>query len=181
MRIAVYGGSFNPPHVGHAMVAGWLRWTDQVDEVWFVPVFRHAFDKQLADWDLRIRFCEALAEQLGDWAHVEPIEARLTGVSYTVQTLDALAERYPHHALRLVIGADVRSQVHLWRDWDRISARYAPILVGRAGHGECEDAPTFPDISSTEIRARIAGGAPVTHLLPAGVLRLVRGSGAYRG
>ena len=44
MRVAVYGGSFNPPHVAHAMVASWLLWTRLVDEVWLVPVFRHAFE-----------------------------------------------------------------------------------------------------------------------------------------
>ena len=45
MRIAVYGGSFNPPHIAHTMVASWLLWTEMVDEVWLVPVYRHAFEQ----------------------------------------------------------------------------------------------------------------------------------------
>jgi nicotinate-nucleotide adenylyltransferase len=159
------------------MVAGWLRWVDRADEVWFVPVHRHAFDKALAPWDVRVAMCHALATQLGPWARVEPIEADLPGVSYTVRTLDALASRHPGVELRLVVGADVLGQVHQWRDWDTIAARYHPILVGRAGYVEVPDAPVFPDISSTEIRRRVAAGERWDHLVPAGVARLVPEAG----
>ncbi len=173
MRIGVYGGSFNPPHVGHAMVASWLRWTRRVDEVWFVPTFAHAFGKPLAPYDVRAEMCAALADELGDWARVSDVERSLGGTSWTIRTLDALAERSPGAAFHLVIGADVAAQTALWRSWDRIAARYTPIVVGRSGCPPVPDSPDFPDVSSTDIRARLARGEDVRHLVPACVLTIL--------
>ncbi len=172
MRVAVFGGSFNPPHVGHAMVAAWLRWADRVDEVWLLPAFRHAFDKSLAPFDVRVRACEALSTVLGVGFRVETIESTLPTPSYTVRTLDALAARHPEHRFRFVVGADVLPQLPQWREWARVAEQYAPIVVGR-GAVAVDGAPTFPEVSSTEVRRRIAAGEPVDHLVPAAVLAAV--------
>lgn len=177
MVVGVYGGSFNPPHVGHALVAGWLGWTGRVDRVWLVPAFRHAFAKPLAPWEVRLAACRALAAAVGPFVSVEPIEAELPTPSYTIHTLDALAARHPGHQLRLVVGADVRDQRQQWRDWDRIAAEYPPIVVGRAGYPPVEDAPTFPAVSSTEVRARMARGESVDAWVPAGVRAVWRAAG----
>ena len=179
MRVAVYGGSFNPPHVAHAMVASWLLWTGQAEEVWLVPVYRHAFEalqsKRLADFALRHRWCEAMAEDIGPCVRVSRIEAELPVPSFTRETLDALSLRHPEHSFRLVVGADVLDEVHLWRDWAGIVARYAPITVGRAGHPRPPgyEGVDFPEVSSTELRARHAEGRPLDHLLTARVAALL--------
>ena len=179
MRIAVYGGSFNPPHVGHAMVAAWLRWVDLVDEVWLLPTFAHPFDKNdLAPFDRRCRLCEGLARAVGPWVRVETIERDLPAPSYTIDTLEALSVRTPHGRFRLVVGADVVPTSHLWKDWDRIEADFTPIVVGRQGYRSPEEGILFPGVSSTEIRARVGRGAPVEHLVPREVLREM--TGLYR-
>lgn len=172
MRVAVYGGSFNPPHVGHAMVAGWLRWTGVVDEVWLLPAFHHAFDKALAPFDRRVRWCEALATAVGPWVRVEPIEADLPTPSYTIDTLDALARRHPGASLRLVVGSDVLPALPQWKRWDRIEASYAPIIVERAGHPMVAGAlrPVFPAVSSTDVREALRAGVAVDALLPAAIV-----------
>ncbi len=81
MRIAVYGGSFNPPHVVHAIVASWLLWTDQVDEVWLVPVFQHAFEgvdnKKLAPYRLRVQWCDVFTSNVDSRIRVSSIESKL--------------------------------------------------------------------------------------------------------
>ena len=180
MRVAVYGGSFNPPHVGHAMVAAWVRWTERADAVWLLPAFQHAFDKVLAPWDARLDMTDALARTLGPWARVEPIEASLPVPSYTVRTLDALAGRHPEHTFHLVIGADVVTQLPLWKESARLQACYPLIVVGRQGYAEVEGAPSFPDVSSTDVRQRLALGEPVDGLVPAAVRRVVDARGLYR-
>lgn len=179
MRIAVYGGSFNPPHVGHAMVAAWLRWTDRVDEVWLVPAFAHPFEKQMASFEERAALCEAVASAIGPGVGVSRVEADLPLPSYTIATLTHLAATFPQHAFRLVVGADVLPDTPKWRAWDRIAAGFAPIVVGRDGWPAVEGAPTFPGISSTEIRARCAAGAPIDHLVPAAIAGRV--AELYRG
>lgn len=173
MQVAIYGGSFNPPHVGHAMVAAWLCWTARADEVWWVPAFDHAFDKPLAPFELRAEACRRAAAALGPRARVCTVERDLEGPSYTIRTLDALQRRHPDHRFRWVMGADALPTVHLWREWDRIARDYAPIVAGRAGWPELPDAPTFPGVSSTQIRDLLRQGRPVDHLVDASVLPLL--------
>ncbi|MDP6933491.1 MAG: nicotinate (nicotinamide) nucleotide adenylyltransferase [Myxococcota bacterium] len=177
MRVAVYGGSFNPPHVAHAMVAAWLLWTEQVDEVWLIPVYHHAFegqqDKKLAVYEDRVAWCRALAQDVGSGVRVDTIESLLPRPSYTIDTLRALSSSHPEHRFRLVIGADVLPQLPRWRDWEAIESEFAPVVVGRegfdgAGHGVC-----FPQVSSTEIRRRLSVGDPVDHLLTRSVRELL--------
>lgn len=176
MVVGVYGGSFNPPHVGHAMVAGWLLWTRRVDEVWLVPTWQHAFEKKLAPWPVRLEACQALGRAIGPGVHVHGIESELPAPSFTVRTLDALALRHPEARFRLVLGVDVLAQTGGWKDWARIQGEFAPIVVGRAGHDAVSGSPTFPEVSSTDIRDRIERGDPVDHLVPAGVLAVWRGA-----
>jgi nicotinate-nucleotide adenylyltransferase len=173
VRVAIYGGSFNPPHVGHALVAAWLRWADRADAVWLLPTWSHAFGKALAPFPARVAWCESLAGAVGPWVSVSTIEAELPAPSYTIDTLRAFAARHPEHRFRLVIGADNLDVLDKWRDWDAIAAGFDPIVVGRAGWPAPEGAVVFPEVSSTEIRARLAAGQPVDHLVPAAVLALL--------
>ena len=175
MRVGVYGGSFHPPHVGHAMVAAWLVWTEQVDEVWLLPTGDHPFGKRLAPFADRVRWCEALAASVGPRVKVCAVEGSLPAPSYTVDTLDHLASTHPEHAFRLVMGADLVPTTPQWRDWARIAATYDPLVVGRAGHGEVDGVPTFPEVSSTEIRERLSAGASVQGFVPAAVIEALDG------
>ena len=179
MRVAIYGGSFNPPHVGHAMVASWIRWTGRADVVWLLPAFHHAFEKELAPWDVRVRMAEALAHTVGHGCRVEAIEAELPVPSYTVHTMEVLAALHPQHELHLVIGADVVHQLPKWRAVDRLLARFPLIQVGRQGWPPVMDAPSFPDVSSTEIRTRIANGEGYRHLVPERVVKIVEAARLY--
>jgi nicotinate-nucleotide adenylyltransferase len=177
MRIAVFGGSFNPPHVGHAMVAAWLRWTDLVDEVWLLPASVHALDKDLPSFERRVSLCRALADDLGSYVRVEPVEGGLPTPSYTIDTLEVLARRHPGFAFRLVVGADILEQTHRWKQWPRIESRFTPIVVGRDGFDSPPDSVVFPAVSSTEIRRRLAANESVDHLLTSGVRALLSPGG----
>jgi nicotinate-nucleotide adenylyltransferase len=77
-----------------------------------------------------------------------------------------------------VLGADNLDALPKWKDWHKIEAEYAPIVVGRDGYPNPPDAVVFPGISSTEIRRRLAAGEPVDHLVPAAVLAVL--GDAYR-
>jgi nicotinate-nucleotide adenylyltransferase len=170
MRVGVYGGSFNPPHVGHAMVASWLLWTDRVDCVRLVPSFSHPFSKRLAPFADRVRMCRALAGELGSRVLVDEVERDLPQPNYTIDVLGALDALHREDKHRLVVGADVLGQTSAWRSWDQIEARYRPIVVGRAGYPLPPGTICFPGVSSSEVRALLAVGHGVEHLLPAVVL-----------
>lgn len=178
--IAVYGGSFQPPHVGHAMVAAWLSWTGLADEVWLVPVGEHAFGKALWPFAERVALCRAMAADVGAFVQVCTLEGELAGVSYTVRTLDAIAAQRPEDRIRLVMGADQWAVRASWREWDRLESRYAPIVVGRAGFGDVDGAPTFPDVRSTALRERLAQGLDLQGWVTASVERRLA-EGGWRG
>lgn len=186
MRVAFYGGSFNPPHVAHAMVASWLLWTDQVDAVWMVPVYRHAFegihDKALAPFEARLGWCRALARDLGVADPTAPdarlrvldVEAHLPVPSFTIDTLRHLRDRHPQVQLRPVVGADVLPQLPRWRQWDQLQREFPPVVVGRVGYPGPPDAVVFPAVSSSEVRRRLRAGLPADTLLTSQVLRALR-------
>ncbi len=174
--IAVYGGSFNPPHVGHALVAAWALWTGQADAVWLVPTFRHAFDKALAPFDERLALCRALADDVSGAVEVLDLERTLPVPSFTIDTLRLLQTRHPGHRFRLLVGADILEQTDAWNSWADIVRLFPPIVVGRVGWPPVPGAPTFPGVSSTELRARLASGEAVDGLVTQGVAERLPGS-----
>jgi nicotinate-nucleotide adenylyltransferase len=178
LKIAVYGGSFNPPHRAHGLVAEWLISSGTVDEVWLVPVYRHALartqDKVLAPFCDRVAWCEAMAKEHGPGLKLSQVESRLPSPSYTIDTLEHLSERHPQHQFRLVVGADILAQVDAWKDWARISTLYSPIVLGREGYPSPGDLPVFPAVSSTEIRKRLRAGKSVEGLVSQSVFTLLQ-------
>ncbi len=180
-RVALLGGSFNPPHVAHLMVAQWALATQPVDEVWLLPSYLHPFGKALAPFDERVRMCELAVRALRG-AFVCGAEAELAGdplVGKTARTLEHLAGKHPTHRFALVVGADVLPDTGKWYRWDRVRELAGLIVVGREGYPPVEGAPSFPAISSTEVRERLAGGQDVSGLVPRRVLAFVRERGLY--
>jgi nicotinate-nucleotide adenylyltransferase len=98
MQVAFYGGSFNPPHVAHVLAAAYLRSVGGFDRVLFVPVFSHAFDKQLADYEHRVRMCELAVGWLPG-VEVSRVEERVVPVVPTTR-IRALAARHDAAARR---------------------------------------------------------------------------------
>jgi len=157
-----------------------------VTRVLVVPCFRHPFGKELAPFADRVDLCRAAFQPYGRAVQISVIEQRLarTGlVNWTVHTLDALATRQRKGRLRLVVGADVWSERTEWRDFDRISREYDPILIGRQGFPVPEDVnalPSLPDIRSCRIRENLRRGDENVAGLPRTVGALIRSRGLYR-
>jgi nicotinate-nucleotide adenylyltransferase len=175
MKVAVYGGSFNPPHVGHGMVAAWLGWTKTVDAVWFMPTGVHAFGKTLLPFVDRLAMCEALAKDVGSWVGVTDIERDVKGTSYSIDSLVALRNKFPEHSFRFVVGADVLPDLPKWKDWEVIEREFHPIIVGRDGYENPKGSVVFPGVSSSDIRDRLASNQPISSLVSASVLQMLLG------
>jgi nicotinate-nucleotide adenylyltransferase len=177
--VAVYGGSFNPPHVAHTLVAAYVLAAHAVDAVRIVPTARHPFEKELTDFSHRLRMCELAMAPLRD-VIVDPIEHELGGTSVTLRTLQELRRRHPRERHRLVIGSDLLPETGAWHAWEQVSALAPPIVVGRAGHPAPDPgAPALPDVSSTEVRRRLHDGDPVDGLVSPRVADYVREHGLY--
>ncbi len=170
--VALFGGSFNPPHICHALASLWVLQTQDVDEVWWVPTFQHAFDKRLVDFEQRLEMCEHSIADLSR-TRLCPIERDLGGESRTIDTVRALRQRHPETRFWLVIGTDILEEFTEWKDWRTLLDEVPLIIVGRRGYDEnrlalfeeeqqLEDALEWvlelPDISSTEVRQGLAQG-----------------------
>ena len=181
-EIALLGGSFNPPHVAHAMAAWWALATQGVREVWLLPTWRHPFGKELAPWEDRVRMCQlAIAHLRG--AHVCTAEEALRDdplCGRTARTLEHLVAQHPDRRFALLIGADIIAETPRWYRWDRVKELARVVVVARQGY-EGGDGPALPAISSTGIRERLARGEPVDGLVPRRVIEHLRERGLYGG
>lgn len=181
-RVALFGGSFNPPQVAHLLAGAYVLATHDVD-LWLMPCARHPFGKRSEPFHRRLHMCQLLAACLGPRAGVTEIEADLGGDGRTIDTVMALCARHPGTEFRLVLGADVLHERHDWKQWDELIRLARPIFLGRAGLPPPEGFEveiTLPEISSSEVRRRLAAGEPVDHLLPREVLCYIQAHGLYR-
>jgi nicotinate-nucleotide adenylyltransferase len=157
-RVAIFGGSFNPPHVSHVLAVTYALSTAPIDEVLIVPVFQHPFAKELATFDDRFEMCR-LAMGWLPHVSVSDVERVLGGESRTLRTLEHLAETHPDWSLRLLIGADVLADAPKWHRFERVAELAPPIVLGRAGvEGVDAPAAVLPRGSSTEVREALAAG-----------------------
>jgi nicotinate-nucleotide adenylyltransferase len=179
MRIAVFGGSFNPPHVAHVLACTLVLSTEDIDGLLVVPAYRHPFAKPLEPFDDRVLMCE-LAMGWIPGVEVSRVEEELGGASLTLRTLQHLADTNAGSTLRLVIGADVLAEAPRWHGFEAIAKLAPPIVLGRAGVAGASPS-LLPDVSSTHVRAAIARGAwsDAARLVPRAVLAHIRAKGLY--
>ena len=179
-QIALFGGSFNPPHVGHLMAALYVKSTLAVDEVWLVPSFNHPFGKPLEPFEDRVAMCEALAADVGPWLKTSRAESFVGGEGRTIELLEWLLPRMPQAKFRFVIGSDILSDLPKWKSWDRIAQLVHVTVLHRAGYPAADAlGPPIVEVSSTAIRKRFESGEAPADLVPRRVLEVARARGLY--
>jgi nicotinate-nucleotide adenylyltransferase len=186
MRVGVFGGTFDPPHVGHLVVAQEVHWRLGLDRVLWVPAALppHKRDQKITPPGLRLEMVAA-AIAGDDRFELCDLEVRRDGPSYTVDTLRALRERNPGDELFLILGADQLAELGTWREPDELTRLATLVGFARAG----DDAPGIDgarivevprlDISSTEVRRRAGAGEPIRYLVPAAVEWVLRREALY--
>ncbi len=177
-EIALFGGSFDPPHLGHLLAAAWVLATEPVDELWLVPVHEHPLGKKLdAAFEHRVALCEKLVADLRR-AAVSRLEQQIGGEGRTVDLLEHLHRTRPQDRFALVIGTDLLSERPQWKRFDRIQQLARIIELNRGGFAQ--PGPALPQISSTEVRAALKAGKDASRLVPRAVLDAIRAAGTYR-
>ena len=178
MRIAVYGGSFNPLHTGHLAIMKYLVGEGGFDCVYLIVSPKNPLKDGISSASGQARY-EAATEAVKRHFHngevkVDGIELTMPEPHYTIRTLDALREREPDNEFTMVMGADNLADIRRWRDYRRILTEYGATVYPRSGHdldiireGLMKEDPSYRidildaetvDISSTAIRDAIAAG-----------------------
>jgi nicotinate-nucleotide adenylyltransferase len=187
VRLGIFGGSFDPPHVGHLLVVTDALEALHLDRLVFVPAAVQPLKAAQAAAAPRHRL--AMVRLLaGDDARfaVDPIEIEREGLSYTVDTVAAFAERYSEAERFFLVGADVLASFGEWREPEKVR-RLATLAVmqrqGESGpvpHGAVRVETRRVDVSSTEIRERVRTGRTIRGFVPEAVGAYIVGQLLYR-
>jgi len=173
--IAIFGGKFDPPHLGHQMTIFLALEKFSMDKVWVIPTFSHPFGYRSSSYDLRFRMAEDMVLPWKNTGKVKVlgIEKEMgTEIVHTVDVIELLKKRHPKFRFHLFIGEDNWKVKDKWKDFSRIEEITENILVIGRGNGEYD--LSLPDISSTEIREMIKEGKDPSNLLPKGIWGLIK-------
>lgn len=170
MRIGILGGSFDPIHHGHLILARAAKEELDLDRVLFIPANKspHKTDTKPATPGNRFEMVR-LAIEGEEGFEASDIELRRPSPSYTVDTLRELRTLHPEDEFVLLIGADNAATFHTWREQEEIRRLARITVLDRAGHAVAGDLPIVRrliDISSTDIRARAADSRSIRYLTP---------------
>ena len=189
-RIGLYGGTFDPIHIGHLVTGLSVRHALGLDEVRFVVANQpwQKADRDLTSAEVRLAMVTASVAGV-EGAEASDIELELGGTSFTARTLAALAEREPRASFWLVVGGDQAANLDTWRDVEEIKRLATLVVVDRPGSVGCVppegfryervDVPML-EVSSSLVRDRVASGGPIRWLVPDAVLPLIEHHRLYR-
>lgn len=179
-QIALFGGSFDPPHLAHQQIPVFLLQESFVDEVWYVPVKHHPFGKVVSLDKDRLHMLHTVIQHIvvqhpeyEEKLRIESWELEQNQKSYTIQTLEELSAQYPDVHFRWVIGSDNLEQFHLWHHYQEILQNYGvfvyprekyPAEPLREGMTLLEHAPTVV-VSSTQVRAAVQASTSISSLV----------------
>ncbi|MDP4185323.1 MAG: nicotinate (nicotinamide) nucleotide adenylyltransferase [Bacteroidota bacterium] len=187
MKTGLYFGSFNPIHNGHLAIADYMIKSAGIDEIWFVvSPLNPLKDKEILISENERLELTRLAILDKPHFRICDIEFRLPRPSYTIDTLKKLKAENPNRDFVLIIGTDNLICFHHWKDYQRLLKEYEIVVYPRPGYDEYPEysvrivnAPQM-DISSTDIRQRIADNRDFSQLLPAQVWEYIQKNKLYR-
>jgi nicotinate-nucleotide adenylyltransferase len=186
MRLAIYGGTFDPIHHGHLLLAREALEVLELDRVLFIPaaLSPHKLHTSPAPAEVRLAMlAAALADEPGFL--LDDAEILLPGPSFAIDTVERIRALHPDAAIHYLIGADNLAKLHTWRRIDDLRRLAEFVVLGRGKAGE-EGSSGFRvlsrriDISATDIRQRVALGASIRYLVPESVHSIIADHQLYQ-
>lgn len=182
-KIAVYGGSFDPPHIGHVHAVLNITSMTDAQEIWVNPAVQNPLKPQSSDFFHRVEMVKLMLEPFAEHVMMKSIDHAIAykGLKHTVDVIGHWLEMYPRLEVILPVGADVIHQRDKWKDFDRLEEMVELVVFKREGY-PIEGYSMLPhiiDVSSTAIREALAKGGDVSHLVPAKVLAYIKEHGLY--
>jgi nicotinate-nucleotide adenylyltransferase len=189
MKLGLYGGSFDPVHLGHLLVAQAAVEELGLDKLFFIPAAQSPFkpENQPAPDAVRLQLLRlALTGKTN--CEIDEQEVRRGGVSYTVDTLRDYAKKYSGAGIFYLIGADNAAKLNEWREPAELAKLAEFVAVPRPGGAPAVFPPPFRsrtlkgfpfDVSSSQIRARVKAGLPIEHLVPPFVADAIHAARLY--
>lgn len=187
-RVGILGGTFNPPHIGHLIIADQVCHQLGLEKVYFMPSANppHQDEKKAIDANHRLRMVELAIEDNANFA-IEKAEIERGGKSYTYDTLVKLKEDHPDTEYYFIIGGDMVEYLPKWHRIDELAQLVEFVGVNRPGYPIASpysiiwvDVPSI-DVSSTSLRKNLKNNCSVNYLIPEKTLSYIRDEGLYQG
>jgi len=173
MKIALFGGSFDPPHLAHVQVIQYLLDSGRYDEVWVIPSRQNPFKEKGLSFETRLKMCDLAFGGWGPRVQCRRDEEKLSG--YTIDLIRALKDQNPQHQFTFVAGSDLRDQVKDWKDGGALIKMIDFEFLPRPP----EQGSPFLPLSSTWVRAQLAQGEAPDKFLPEKVAEFVEREQIY--
>jgi nicotinate-nucleotide adenylyltransferase len=189
MKIGLFGGSFDPVHLGHLLVAQAAVEELGLDRLFFIPAAQSPFkpENEPAAASSRLQLLRlALAGKTN--CEIDEQEIRRGGISYTIETLRDYTRRFPKAELFCLIGADNVAKLQEWHEANELARLAQFVVIPRPGQAPVNFPPPFQgrmlkgfpfDVSSSQIRARVKAGLPIDHLVPPSVAGAIHNNRLY--
>ena len=188
MKIGIYGGTFNPPHVGHLITVESVRESLALDRIIFMPSFISPHKQEGEESSSHHRFTMTkIAIASNSRFDISREEIEKVNISYTIDTLRHLRDIYENGSFYLIIGMDNYITFHLWKEPKQILEHSTVVVMNRPNYPQrmneiiviFVDVPDI-DVSSSDIRQRIKRGKSVKYLVPDEVERYIIDNGLYK-
>jgi len=177
MKTALFFGSFNPIHIGHVAIAGYITEFTNTDELWFVVSPQNPLKEksQLADNQHRLQMVKLAASKYSEKIKVCDVEMDMPQPSYTIDTLKHLVEKYPNREFSVIIGADSLASIEKWKNYNELLKKHEILVYPRIGYNlkklslnykvRAINAPII-EISSTFIRGMLNNEKDARYFMP---------------
>lgn len=184
-RIGILGGTFDPPHIGHLLIAEAVRDALLLDKIWFIPTYSPPHkNKRVTSAKHRVHMLELAISNHPDF-EINTIEIKRSGTSFTFDTMQDLKNKYADQDFYFIIGGDMVEHLPKWYKIDDLLNLVSFVGVNRPGFTVDSPYPLIHvevpaiDISSTTIRERLASNKTITYLLPKLVYDYIKEHGLY--
>lgn len=193
MKIGILGGAFDPPHMGHLIVANQIKEYLNLDEMWLMPVYSHPFSKSLSSPASRFamtKLCETETIKASDF------EIKKENTSYTIDTLELLEKEFPNNDFYWCIGSDMLTDFQKWHRWNDLVAQHNLVIYPRGTgiidlyknvcaafgferlpshiYSMNQEDVVITNISSTLVRNRLKKGSSISYILPDRIIEYIK-------
>ncbi|MFH1832673.1 MAG: nicotinate (nicotinamide) nucleotide adenylyltransferase [Candidatus Levyibacteriota bacterium] len=188
MKIAILGGRFDPPHIGHWLIAKQaLEQRPEIDEIWFMPAFKHQWKEILTSVKDRMIM---LGFMKNNRIKISDIEIKREGISYSIDTIKEIKKKYKHQ-IYWIIGSDILSEFNRWNKKEELTKLTTFLVFPRDPYAIPKNLPKgfevlkgknliVTNLSSTLIRQRIKKHLPISNLVPKGVEEYIKKHELYK-
>ena len=173
MKVAIFGGSFDPPHLAHVQVVHYLLESKHYDEVWVIPSKQNPLKERGHEFSERFKMCQLAFAEFGKKVQIRDDEKKMSG--FTIDLIRHLKKKFPEYLFSFIAGSDLRDQIAQWKE----SAALQQMIDFEFLPRPPQPGSPFLPLSSTEVRRQLAAGRDPRGLLPEKVAQYVEKGQLY--